>query len=152
VRTRAFAPLLAAAALAAAPCAAAADPPTVRVKTAKTVVRATLGSNCWARGESSHVCADAAYPLPTEGVLPWRARAPFVVGLSEPVEGSTFTVCLARVADGREVRSDVCLAVERGADGKYRGRLPKNLRGANRLWIQIYGQGYDAQYSAAIAR
>ena len=151
MRTRALAPLLAAALIlaTAVPAAAATDPPVLRAKTGKTVVRATLGTYCW-MDEVNGRCADAAYPVPTTGALPWRARAPIVFGTSFPVD--TLTPCLTRVSDGRETPLGVCLAVERGGDGKWRGRLPKNLRGANRLMIDVTAGNNDARYSAALAR
>jgi hypothetical protein len=137
---------LVAALVLAAPAAAADGPPTLRVKSAKTVVRATLGSFCWV-GTESALCADAAYPLKTEGAVPYRARAPFVIGTSEPVD--TLTVCLA---NERDVPTAVCLAVARGSDGKWRGRFPKNLRGAKRLSLSVTAGNSDAHYAAALAR
>ena len=93
------------------------------------------------------MCADAGYPLPTEGALPYKARAPFVVGLSSPVD--ELSVCLN---DDRDAPIGVCLAVQRGADGKWRGTLPKNLRGTRRLGISVRAAAGDAHYVAALAR
>jgi hypothetical protein len=132
------------------PAASAEEPPVVRAKTGKTVVRATLGSFCWRRDEATSMCGDAAYPLPTQGALPWRPRAPLVFGTSAPVD--RLEPCLSRVEDGRDTPLNVCLAVQRGSDGKWRGQLPKNLRGANRLWIWVERGTDQAHYSAAISR
>ena len=129
------------------PASAAAAPPKLRVKSSKTVVTATQGSYCWVE-EGGGLCADMAYPLPTQGTVPWRARAPVVFGTSAPVD--TLDPCLSRVEGGSERPLGVCLKVERGADGKFRGRLPKNLRGANRLSIFVTAPQGDAHYSAAI--
>jgi hypothetical protein len=150
VRTRALAPLLLAAAVGAAPPVAAAEgPPTLRAKTAKTVVKATQGSFCWT-DRSAGMCGDMAYPLPTEGALPWKPRAPLVFGTSFPVD--SLSPCLSRVDGQQETPLNVCLVVQRGADDKWRGQMPKNLREANRLSIFVTQGHNDAHYSAAIAR
>jgi hypothetical protein len=121
----------------------------VRAKSSKTVVRAALVSYCWVDGTRG-MCADGIYRH-TEKALPWKARAPLVFGTSFPVD--SLETCLMRIEDdGRVTSLNVCLALARGDDAKWRGRMPKNLRGANSLSVFLRSGRNDAFYAVSVAR
>ncbi|MDQ3934808.1 MAG: hypothetical protein M3340_09290 [Actinomycetota bacterium] len=151
MRTRALASLIAGVVLLAGAAPAAAEgPPAVRAKSSKTVVRAALVSWCWLDGERG-VCGDGVYRH-TERALPYKPRAPLVFGTSFPVEG--LSACLMRIGDdGRVAPLGVCLPLTRGEDAKWRGQMPKNLRGANSLWVHVDGPGSNgAEYAVSVRR
>lgn len=133
--------------------AQAEGPPVVRAKSGKRVVRARLVSFCWfteSPGSSTGMCADGIYGH-SETALPWKARAPLVFGTSAPVD--TLGACLTKIhEDGRATPLDVCLALVRGDDNKWRGQLPKNLRGANSLRVIVTAGRNDAFYAVSIER
>ena len=151
MRTRALAPLVAGVVLLAGAAPAPADgPPAVRAKSSRTVVRAALVSWCWTDGERG-LCGDGVYGH-TERALPWKPRAPLVFGTSFPVDD--LDACLMRIGDdGRVTPLNVCLALTRGDDAKWRGRMPKDLRGANSLWVHVDGPGGNgAEYAVSVRR
>jgi hypothetical protein len=141
---------LALAGASAAPAAAQEEgPPVVRAKSGKRVVKARLVSYCWF-GPSTGMCADGLYGH-SETALKWKARAPLVFGTSAPME--TLEACLTKVhEEGRATPLDVCLALVRGDDNKWRGQLPKNLRGANSLRVIVTSGKNDAFYAVSIER
>ena len=141
-------------ALAAAPATPAAaqegsGPPTLRAKSGKRVVKARVVSFCW-MSDTTGMCADGVYGH-SEKALMWKARAPLVLGTSAPVD--TLEACLTKIhGDGRVTPLDVCLAVARGDDGKWRGQLPKNLRGANSIRVFVTSGRNDAFYAVSVER
>jgi hypothetical protein len=124
-------------------------PPVLRAKSGKRVVQARVVSFCWF-GPSTGMCADGVYGH-SDKALKWKARAPLVFGLSSPVD--SLEPCLMRIeSEGRATPLGVCLVVTRGDDGKWRGTLPKNLRGANSLSVFVRSGRNDAFYAVSIAR
>ena len=121
----------------------------MRAKSGKRVVKARVVSFCWF-GPTTGMCADGVYGH-SETALKWKARAPLVVGTTAPVD--SLEPCLMRVeGEGNATEIGVCLKVVRGADGKWRGQLPKNLRGANSLRVFVRAGRNDAFYAVSIER
>ena len=150
MRARALAPVAALAlALAGAAPAQADGPPSVRAKSGKRVVKALVVSYCWMDGTTGH-CADGIYRH-TEVALEWRPRAPLVFGTSARVDD--LDACLMRVkGEGAVEPLGVCLALNRGTDGKWRGRMPKNLRGANSFHVHVRAGRNSADYAISVER
>ena len=150
MRVRALAPLAVLAVVLAGAVPAQADgPPSVRAKSGKRVVKALVVSYCWMDGPIGK-CADGIYGH-TETALKWRPRAPLVFGTSFPVDD--LDACLMRVKGRGSVEPvGVCLALERGTDANWRGRMPKNLRGANSFHVHVRLGTNNADYAVSVER
>lgn len=112
-------------------------------------VRATLGTYCWER-ERSGICADAAYPLKVRGRLPVRPRGRVALRFAD--HARHVRVSLTRVRD-REAKSlDWRTRARRPTENphRWRFRLPRKLRGANRLDISARYPNGDGHFSAGI--
>ena len=118
-----------------------ADLPTLSIKRAGLVARATLGSFCTtppAGGGGAGFCADSAYPLRVRGRLPVRPGGRVV--LKPSVEARGVVVRLMRV-DGRDFEPvGRKLAVRRLSARRWAVRLRRDLGGANVLDVSLRWQ------------
>lgn len=127
-------------------------PEPVAVTIRGVTVRATAGDFCLRSQESESavrtVCADAHYPLPVRGRLP--ARPGRWVTFDTTVEATRVEVGLIRLKNWQKSRF-VGRARRRNDDGtRWRIRLPKRLRGAEILNIDVKYPNGEANFWAGI--
>jgi hypothetical protein len=135
------------------------DSPTLSIRHAGLVARATTGSFCSippaGAGATPGICADSAYPLRVRGRLPVRPGGRAILRFS--VEPDAVVAHLVRV-DGRDFEVlGRKLAVRRLSARRWAVRLRRDLAGANVLDVSIRwrnprdGQG-DANFWGGIRR
>jgi hypothetical protein len=117
------------------------QPPELRATSGGVTATPTSGTYCRST-ESEGICADAAYPLRVERL---RVRRGGLITFTADERLTSLHACL----ETRRKRFFHCRRA-RGADETWRVRLPRRLKRAERLSIDVTYPGGDGNYELGL--